>query len=211
MSFEAISLFTAALFTITNPIGNIAVFAGLTSDLDERGRRATARQSAFAITIVLLIVLWAGHYLLAFFGVNIPALETAGGLIVLLLGLSMLQNKRSGQAHSPEEAAEAETKESVAVVPVAIPIVAGPGTISTVLIHAGQQQGNIGTLAAFSGICVGFGLLFWICFRSASTVSKLLGVHGVAIVTRIMGMVLAAIACDMIASGLKELLPGLNA
>lgn len=207
-------LFVTALFTITNPIGNIAVFAGMTSDLNAAERNATARQSAIAITITLMVVLWGGHYLLKFFGVSIPALEAAGGLIVLNLGLSMLRNQKSSQSHSAEEAAAAEDKDSVAVIPMAIPIVVGPGTMTTVLIHAGQIHAGQSSdswrlMGIFSAVCLGFGLLFWGCFRSAGRVSRLVGVHGTAIATRVMGMVLAAIACDMIASGLKELLPGL--
>jgi multiple antibiotic resistance protein len=79
-----------------NPIGNTALFASMTSDLDAAMQRATARQSAIAISIILLVVLWVGQYLLAFFGINIPALETAGGIIVLGLGLSMLHTQKSG-------------------------------------------------------------------------------------------------------------------
>jgi multiple antibiotic resistance protein len=103
----------------------------MTSDLDAAAQRSTARQSAIAISIVLLVVLWAGHYLLDFFGINIPALETAGGIIVLGLGLSMLHSQKSGQSHSAEETAAASEKDSVAVVPIAIPIVAGPGAITS--------------------------------------------------------------------------------
>lgn len=182
----------------------------MTSDLGAPAQRATARQSALAISIILLIVLWAGHYLLAFFGINIPALETAGGIIVLGLGLSMLHSKKSGQSHSTEESAAAVEKDSVAVVPIAIPIVAGPGAITTVLVDSSKLGGDLPTMVGLSVVCLGYGILFWLCFRSAGRISALVGVHGVAIVTRIMGMVLAAIAVTMIANGLKQLLPGLG-
>lgn len=181
----------------------------MTSDLDAAAQCSTARQSAIAVSIVLLVVLWAGHYLLAFFGINIPALETAGGIIVLGLGLSMLHSRKSGQSHSAEETAAVAEKDSVAVVPIAIPIVAGPGAITTVLVNSSKLSGDLATMVGLSVVCLGFGLLFWLCFRSAERISALVGVHGVAIVTRIMGMVLAAIAVTMIASGLRQLLPGL--
>ncbi len=209
IDIAALSLFATALFTITNPIGNTAVFASMTSDLDAAAQRNTARQSAIAISMILLIVLWAGHYLLAIFGISIPALETAGGIIVLGLGLSMLQSRKSGQSHSAEESVAAAEKDSIAVVPLAIPIVAGPGAITTVLVNSSKLSGDVPTMLGLSVISLGFGLLFWLCFRSAARISALAGVHGIAIVTRIMGMVLAAIAVTMIASGLKQLLPGL--
>lgn len=181
----------------------------MTADQDTVAQRSTARQSAFAISVILLVVLWAGHFLLDLFGINIPALETAGGIIVLGLGLSMLHSEQSGQAHSEEEAAEAKQKDSIAIVPMAIPIVAGPGAITTVLVSSSGVSGNLASMAGYSAVCLGFGVLFWACFRSAARISALLGVSGVAIVTRIMGMILAAIAVKMIATGLKELLPGL--
>ena len=181
----------------------------MTSDMDAAAQSATARQSAMAIAITLLVVLWAEHYLLAFFGINIPALETAGGIIVLGLGLSMLHSQKSGQSHSTEETAAAMEKDSIAVVPLAIPIVAGPGAITTVLVNSNKLSGDLPTMVGLSVVCLGFGVVFWLCFRSAARISSLVGVHGIAIVTRIMGMVLAAIAVTMIASGLKQLLPGL--
>lgn len=207
--FESSLLFATALFTITNPVGNIAVFAGMTGDLDTDERHATARTAAIAITLTLLIVLWAGQFLLGFFGVSIPALEAAGGIIILHLGLSMLQNKSSGQAQTDKERAAAEKKESVAVVPIAIPIVTGPGAITAILVHAGNHENDFTIMLAFSVVCIVFGLLFWLCFRSAATLSRMVGVHGIAIVTRLMGMILAAIACSMIAQGAKSLMPGL--
>ena len=209
INLDAILFFATALFTITNPLGNTAVFSSMTSDLSPAEQRSTARQAAVAITAILLVVLWAGHYLLSFFGVSLPALETAGGIIVLRLGLSMIRSQKSEQSHSKAEDAAAREKNSLAVVPLAIPIVAGPGAITTVLVHASKLGGNLPDIAGLSAVCVGLGGLFWVCFRSSSWLAALLGVHGIAIVTRLMGMILAAIACDMIATGLKQLLPGL--
>ncbi len=209
MDIGSIELFATALFTITNPIGSTAIFASMTGDLSHSEQSNIAMQSALAITIVLLVVLWVGQYILRFFGIDIAALETAGGIIVLSLGLSMLHNEPSKQSHTDVESSAAQEKSSIAVVPIAIPIVAGPGAITTVLLSASNQGGNIVSLVEMSTVCGLFGLLFWICFRFASRLSSLAGVHGIAIVTRVMGMILAAIACGMIASGLQKLLPGL--
>jgi multiple antibiotic resistance protein len=209
IDISAIGLFATALFTITNPVGNTAIFAGLTSSMATAEQRATARQSAVAITIALLVCLWIGTYLLRLFGIDIPSLETAGGIIVLGLGLSMLQNQKSRQSHSSEESAATLDKASIAVVPIAIPIVAGPGAITVTLVAVGKLHGEWATLIGMSGVCLAFGLLFWLCFHFAGHITTRIGVHGIAIVTRVMGIVLAAVACGMIASGLKTLLPGL--
>lgn len=209
MNIESLGVFATALFTITNPLGNTAVFASMTGDLSQVEQGKVAYQSALAISIVLLLVLWVGHYALRFFGINIASLEIAGGIIVLGLGLSMLHNQKSQQSHTKEESKATPDKSSIAVVPIAIPIVAGPGAITTVLVSASKQDGNLFALLEMSVVCLAFGMLFWICFSSAAKLATFAGVHGIAIVTRLMGMVLAAIACGMIASGLKQLLPGL--
>lgn len=177
--------------------------------MSQAEQRTTARQAAVSITIVLLVCLWIGTYLLKIFGIDIPSLETAGGIIVLGLGLSMLQNQKSRQSHSPEESAAAQEKASVAVVPIAIPIVAGPGAITVTLVAVGKLHDDWATLIGMSGVCLAFGLLFWLCFHFAGRIAARIGVHGIAIVTRVMGIVLAAVACSMIATGLKSLLPGL--
>lgn len=209
IDISAITLFATALFTITNPVGNTAIFASLTSSMAPAQQRATARQSALAIMIVLLVCVWIGVYLLKIFGIDIPSLETAGGIIVLGLGLSMLHNQKSRQSHSPEESDAAQEKASIAVVPIAIPIVAGPGAITVTLVSVGELHGDWATLIGMSGVCLAFGLLFWLSFHFAGRIAAKIGVNGIAIITRVMGIVLAAVACGMIATGLKSLLPGL--
>ena len=163
--------FGTALFTITNPIGNTAIFASMTGSQDAASQAATAHQSAFAIIAVLLIVLWVGHYLLDLFGTSIPALETAGELIVLSLGLSMLHSEPSKQATSDAGSEAASTKDSIAVVPIAIPIVAGPTLLQLCSVSAGKQTGDLLTMAGFSAVCIAYGVLFWVCFYCASRLS----------------------------------------
>ena len=121
----------------------------------------------------------------------------------------MLHSEPSKQAHSKAESAAAAAKESIAVVPIAIPIVAGPGAITAILISAGKYTGDLFTMAGFSLVCLAYGALFWLCFHFSSRLQAAIGVNGVSIITRLMGMILAAIACIMITNGLKILLPGL--
>ena len=208
MSEAEITTFAVAMLAITNPIGNLAIFAGLTGDKTTEEKKKTAFVAGLAILIILIIVTWSGELILQAFGIDIAAFETAGGLIIALIGLSMLHAKTSGIHHSPEEREEAKTKDSVAVVPIAIPIVAGPGAITTIVVQV-QKSGTIEDKLIITVVSIAIAFLLWLCFYFSGPVSRLLGVTGINIVTRIMGIILAAIAFQMLANGLKTLYPGL--
>ena len=208
MTSTQIIHFAIAMLTITNPVGNLAIYAGLTSDRTAAQRRHTALVAGLAIAIILVLVIWLGDFIMLAFGLTVGGFETAGGIIILLLGLSMLQSKTSAMHHTQAEHDEAVTKNSIAVVPMAIPIVAGPGAITTVIIQT-QKFDDIADKAVITVICLGIAAILWIAFSVAGPVTRLLGVAGVNIVTRIMGMILSAIALQMLANGLKALLPGL--
>ncbi len=208
MSEKHIITFAIAMLAITNPLGNLAIFAGLTGDKSPQEKKKTAFVAGAAITAILLIVTWSGELILEGFGIDIASFETAGGLIIALIGLSMLHAKTSSMHHSPEEHEEAKSKDSVAVVPIAIPIVAGPGAITTIVVET-QKYGSIEDKITVSVVCLGISILLWICFYFSGPVSRLLGVTGINIVTRIMGIILAAIAFQMLSNGLKSLFPGL--
>jgi multiple antibiotic resistance protein len=139
--------------------------------------------------------------------VTVDSLRAAGGLIVLLIGLHMLFNK-SEHKHSSKELEDAQDRSSIAVVPLTIPIVAGPGTMTAVLVAA-QQQPTVLTKIEISLVIVGFSVLVGLLFSFASPIANRIGESGMGVVTRIMGMILAAIAMGMLAEGLTALLPGL--
>lgn len=145
--------------------------------------------------------------MLAFFGISIDSLRAAGGLIVLLIGLHMLFNK-ADHKQSSKELDDASTRESIAVVPLAIPIVAGPGTMATVLVAA-QQHESVLSKTEISLVIVIFAILIGLLFSFASPISKRIGESGMGVVTRVMGMILTAIAMGMLADGLSKMLPGL--
>ena len=201
--------FAAAMLSVTNPVGNLAIFAGLTGGASAQEKRATARVTALAVAAIMLLVVWTGSYLLKAFGVSLPGLQMAGGVIIALMGLSMLRSKTSEMAHTSEEHEEAKSKDSIAVVPMAIPIIAGPGAMTTIVLATHTHHAPMDR-AAISGICLGVTAVIWLCLRFAGPVSDRLGVSGVNIVTRVMGIVLTAIALQMLADGLKAALPGLG-
>lgn len=205
----ALASFIAALFSMMNPVGNVGVFAGMTADRTGAQASRIAWTCAGAVIVTLLLLTWSGALLLKFFGITIDSLRAAGGIIVLLIGLQMLFNK-SDHKHSSAELEDAKSRASIAVVPLAIPIVAGPGTMATVLVAA-QQHSTILSKIEISVVIVVLAAFCGLLFSFAAPISKRLGDAGMGVVTRVMGMVLAAIAMGMLADGLKGLLPGLAA
>ncbi|MEM7008968.1 MAG: MarC family protein [Thermodesulfobacteriota bacterium] len=208
MSHAQLITFVIAMLAITNPIGNLAIFASLTGDKTLQEKRKTALVAGVAILIILIIVTWTGDLLLRAFGIDIASFETAGGLIIALMGISMLHAKPSPIHHGKQDQADAEAKTNVAVVPIAIPIVAGPGAITTIVVNT-HHYSTIDDKLMISAVSVVIAIILWIAFYFSAPVSRLLGPSGVNIVTRIMGIILASIAFGMMASGFKALFPGL--
>ncbi|HIO96814.1 MAG TPA: NAAT family transporter [Leucothrix sp.] len=197
-----------AILAIVNPIGIVPIFLALTQGDSIAERRKTARLTALSVGLILVIAAFAGEAVLSFFGIGLPSFRVGGGILVLLMAISMLQAKQSRIRQSPSEAEYAEEKEHVAVVPLAIPLMAGPGAISVVIIH-GHQAVNLQGKILLGGSIFSVALLSLISLYLAESIGKALGVTGLNIATRIMGLILASIGVQMIAQGLVKLLPGL--
>ncbi len=202
--------FLAAMLAIMNPIGGMPVFISLTSDRSPEERRRIALVASLAVLIVLIVTALAGEAILHFFGISIASFRVAGGIIVLLIALSMLQAKRSEVHHSAEEAAEGATKDSPAVFPLAIPMLAGPGAISTVIIYSHQAHGP-GGWGAIAVVLLLMVVATFVGMRVAVPVAAALGTAGMNVTVRLMGILLAAIAVEMIAGGVIGLFPALGA
>jgi multiple antibiotic resistance protein len=199
-----------ALLTICNPAGALSLFVGMTSDYSPAEKKIAALKTALAVATVLLSVTWAGSHILSAFGVTTSGLEVAGGIIIAMMGLSMLHDKTSAIAHSDNESQAVQEKPSIAVVPMAIPIVAGPGAMTTIIL-ATQKFPGLQEKLGISLICLGISLIIFISLYFAAGIGRILGQSGLSILTKIMGMLLTAIAVQMIASGVVELIPALKA
>ena len=197
------------MLAITNPIGNMAIFLSLTSDRSLKEQRKIALTTAFAVVLILVIVTWSGQFILSLLGISISAFEIGGGLVITLLGLSMLSTKKSSMSHTEEEDQEAKSKTSVAVVPLAIPIIAGPGAITTILVSLKHYSEPIAKVYLTIGNCF-IALVIALALYFGGNIGKMLGVSGINIVTRIMGLILVAIAMQMITSGLADTFPVLK-
>lgn len=198
-----------SLLAIVNPLGAVPVFIGLTSDTPLQKRGHIARISATSVAMILVFAVWIGEPFLYFFGISIGAFRVAGGLLILLMGIAMLHGRISGAKHTAVEAKEAEDKESIAVVPLAIPLMAGPGAISLVIVDAHRAL-NYGNKLLLSAGVVVVSLLVWLALRLAGPLSRTLGTTGINVATRVMGLILASVGVEFITAGLKQLLPGLG-
>jgi len=194
------------LLAIVNPFGAIPMFISMTADEGAAQRRSTINQVAMGLTIILLVSLFAGDLLLRFFGITIDSFRVGGGILVLLMAISMLQAKTSSIKQTDEEADESIQKESVAIVPLAMPLLAGPGAISTVILAAHKADSVAGQLIIAGGIVV-LSLVVWVVLRLSPWIAGRMGATGINIMTRIMGLMLTAIAVEFIASGIKGMFP----
>lgn len=196
------------LLAIVNPAGNSALFLSLTGDDAPPERARVAGVAAIAIAITLVVCVLAGDRILHLFGIRLDDLRVAGGLVVLLIGLSMLRAQHSAVHSGPAEAEEGSQKESPAVVPLAIPIVAGPGAMATAIVSADAARSWLEKGELIAAVLVASASVY-LAFRAAPLLQRRLGQSGMNIVVRIMGLLLAAIAVDMMAAGLRGQFPAL--
>jgi len=181
----------------------------MTTNKTEGETKSIAIKTAVSVAIILIIAIWAGNAVLQFFGITMPAFRIASGLLVLLVAISMFHAKTSGAIHTHNETLEALDKEDIAVVPLAIPLMAGPGAISLVIVNVNQMEHWLEKLLLSFGIVI-LAELVWLTLHAANNLGKLMGTAGINTATRIMGLLLAAMAVQFIILGLIEAFPGLT-
>ncbi|NWG39809.1 MAG: NAAT family transporter [Hydrogenophilaceae bacterium] len=199
------------LFAIVDPIGVIPVFLMATQSFTKAQRKRAAWVAALTVWLVLVVFTFTGEPILRFFSIRIEAFSVAGGLLLLLLAMSMLQAHISPLKQTPDEAMEAEEKDAVGVVPLGIPLLAGPGALTHVILAAGAAPGDVFHQAALLIPVTLVALSVWVSFRAAPAIAQRLGKTGIHVVTRLMGLIIAAISIEMLARGLAGLFPGLAA
>jgi multiple antibiotic resistance protein len=202
---EYVKIFVG-LFAIVNPFGAIPIFISMTTDQSSSQRLNTINQVAFGVTIILLLALFFGELLLQFFGITVDSFRVGGGILILLMAIAMLHAKISQVKQTREEEHESMVKESVAIVPLAMPLLAGPGAISTMILAAHKSSAVSHYMIIVLGIILLTGVL-WLILRLSPWIMGRISATGINIFTRIMGLILAAIAVEFIASGIKGLFP----
>jgi multiple antibiotic resistance protein len=203
-----ITKLTVTLIAIVDPVAAIPVFLSATGGLPQPVRARIARIVSLTVFGVLAATALVGKEILDLFSISLPSFQIGGGILFLMLAISMLQAKESWIRQTPAEAEEAIEREGLAIVPLAIPLLAGPGAITTMILATQQSQGTFGRLALLLPAAL-IGGAVWVTLFGAQPISRHLGRTGINIVTRIMGLIIAAIAVEFIYRGLIELFPKL--
>lgn len=190
-------------FAIMNPMANVPIFLGLTADDDAATTRAVARRALLLTFVIVAVFAVAGKLIFELFGLTLPALRITGGALVFLIGFHMLQG-RSSSVHQPTEAESRPDPEAalgVAVTPLAMPILAGPGTIATAMnfAAAGGLAAMLTTILAFAVLCA----LTYALFVGGRRVVALVGAGTLTVITRLMGLILAVIGTQMVIEGVR--------
>ncbi len=194
----------SSIFFLVDPFAAIGSFLAITAGVDDDRRRRMARKAAITCFTVLTTFALAGSFIFRMFGITLPAFELAGGLILMLIGLDMLQAKRSATQESSSETEEAATKEDAGIVPMGIPMLAGPGAISSVMVLVGQAPNWHQMAAILGAIAITSAVSYWV-LAAASKVKRVLGETGIRILVRIMGLLLVALAAQFFVNGLTDL------
>jgi multiple antibiotic resistance protein len=202
--------FISSLLALLNPLADFAIFLTLTSGRTRAEQRQIGVQAAIAIAVIMVSTLWLGNPILTAFGISIGAFSVAGGIILFGIGLGML-NSKAGQSNKAEtnksSIEQAKKQSSPAVVPLGIPISAGPGVITALLVSSHANTEGVAGLLIYSAACLALSVLMGVVFWFAPALARLLGDAAMHISTQVMGLIVAAIASQMVLNGLRTALP----
>ncbi len=207
ISFAMVSL--SAVFFVVDPPGVVPIFVAMTANDSVDKQRAMARRATLVAFGLLGGFALFGSVIFRVFGVTLSAFKVAGGILLLITAIDMLRAQPSRTRSSPEETREGQEKDDVAIVPLAMPLLAGPGAIATVMVLTARGGGQLHSLLVVASVAVTC-LATYLLLRIAHKINRLLGRGGIAILERIMGLLLAAIAVQFMADGAHELFPAVK-
>jgi multiple antibiotic resistance protein len=198
----------SSIFFLVDPFAALPTFIAMTEGDDPQHRRAIARKASLTALIVLAAFAFAGEAIFRLFGITLPAFEIAGGIILLLIGLDMLQAKRSPTQEAIGDTVAATQKDDAGIVPLGIPMLAGPGAITSVMVLVGQAQSGDHTRWEMVAILAAILITAAVCYLvlgNSDKVAHVLGDTGIRILVRIMGLLLVALAVQFFINGLTDL------
>ena len=195
----------SSVFFLVDPFAALPTFLAVTAGADKLRRRRMAWKASITAFVVLSAFALAGQYIFHMFGITLPAFEIAGGIILLLIGLDMLNAKRSQTQETGAETEAAASKEDAGIVPLGIPMLAGPGSITSVMVLVGQAQGNWKLLGAIVGAIAITAFICYLVLGNSDRVATILGATGIRILVRIMGLLLVALAVQYFVNGMVDL------
>jgi len=194
---------------VVDPFGVAPIFAGLTSEDTAAERRRLAVRGVAIGSGVLIAFAFGGQALLDALGITLPAFRIAGGLLLLLLAIDMVMARQSGlRAATPGEVEESSHRADISVFPLAIPLIAGPGALTSVVLTMGRSEGDLAMQALILAVLVAVLAITLACLLAAAQLMRLLGVTGMNVISRVSGMVVAALAVQFIVDGVLAVLPG---
>lgn len=196
----------SAIFFVVDPIAVLPVFITITEGDSAQKRKQMALRACLVAALILLTFLLAGGLIFKLFSLTLAAFRIAGGLLLALTGLDMLRSLTSATKTSDTELTEAVKKPDVAIVPLAMPLLAGPGSIATVMVLVAQAQ-HVWQIVVLAAAIVVTALVSYLMLRAASLVNRILGASGRAILERVMGLLLVAIAVQFILGGIRDAFP----
>lgn len=195
--------FLVTMLSVLNPLGAVPLFITLTQSLSDDQLKKVAKTSALAVFITICVSMFSGRHLLDFFGISIASFRVGGGFLIAMTALSMLNAKTAPSKLNKQEM-ESVNPSEIGIVPLAIPLLAGPGAISSSVIQSSHFETFwhwVGAVVVMAILCLGVGIVL----SMARRVSKRIGDTGVNVMGRIMGLILMSIAVEFIAIGIKEL------
>jgi multiple antibiotic resistance protein len=199
-----------ALFVIINPLAIIPVYLSLTSGMDLPTKNRVVKISAISTFCVLFISAVAGEIILKIFGISIPAFQVGGGILLSTISYNMMMAKDEQRIQTPEEKADSAGKGiGIAVVPLTIPMLTGPGTMSLAIVTASKYHSFLGYFYIIVSAALISVIIYYI-FKSADKIKRMIGITGMNILTKVLSLLLMALAIELIADGVRLLLPGLN-
>jgi len=200
---EFVLLSMTSVFFLVDPFAVIPMFLAITADSPESERRQMARRSAWTCGILLSVFAIAGSLIFKMFCITLPAFKIAGGIILLQIGLDMLQARRSGTKATPEEEQEGAEKADASIIPLGMPMLAGPGAISTVMVLVGESH-TLWQHAVVYATIILTAYASYLVLAGADRVRRYLGETGIRIMMRLMGLLLVALAVQFVANGLTD-------
>jgi len=198
--FAATAIATA--FTIIDPVGMIPLSLAVTTKAPPSARRSIVDRAVLIAGAIMLFMGLLGRAILDYLGITLPAFTIAGGILLLLIAIDMLFARPSGTKATSEEEREAQMLENPAVFPLAVPMIAGPGTIATVLLLVSFSHGSGVRLAIVTVAFAAALAVTWLCMRGSTLLLRLVGTTGIHVVTRLLGIILAALAVQFILNGI---------
>ena len=200
--------FLVGMFALVNPVGILPVFISMTNYQSPAARDKTNLTANLSVAIILWCSLFLGDAILRIFGISIDSFRIAGGILIVTIAMSMISGKLGEDKQNKQEKTDTTVRDNVGVVPLALPLMAGPGAISSTIVWSTRYNTWLDYLGFFVAIAL-FSFCCWLLFRAAPLLVRLLGQTGINVITRIMGLLLMSLGIEFIVTGVKATFPGL--